>query len=434
MKNLRPNRLSRMALFTLLIAAASIARANIEFNVTTIDDLIDDNTADGQCHTSAGNCSLRAAIMQSNHMANATILLIRIPVGIYLITRPIAEDGYDGEEVGDLDLTSPPGPTQTLVLGAGAGQTIIDGNQLDRVFNVYQDRVVTVDGLTVRNGSTGASGGGVFVNGSLTMTNCTVEGNHARSAGGGISTGLDNGGTVNLLRSTLRSNQAELGGGLAVLKDATLRDSTLEGNVATATGGAIYNAGQLVIANSTISGNVANTDAGGIFSRSDAFLYNTSVINNDADHDRDDIGGISGGVYVYTDSRFVAVNSLFSGNTILDSPTPDNCNGVLELYGKNLFDEIQGCTFTGNGGAAWDFVAGNSIGPLQDNGGPTRTHALRLGSEAIDATNAQGCIDQTGIPMSFDQRGASRVTGLRCDVGAFEYGSIADRIFQNGFD
>jgi hypothetical protein len=238
--------------------------------------------------------------------------------------------------------------------------------------------------------------------------------------------GISNGSTLNVIRSTLRSNRADYGGGIAVFNNVNVRNSTLEGNTATSSGGGFYNNGQLIIVNSTISSNSTNTDGGGIYNRNSAFLYSTSVINNDADHDRDELGGIGGGVYAFATSRFVAVNTLFSGNTILDSPTPDNCNGVLEIYGMNLFDAIDGCTFSGNGGAAWDFVAGNSIGALQDNGGPTLTHALLPGSEAIDAPNIQICIDENGFPLTTDQRGAARTTGLRCDVGAFEYGSIAD--------
>ena len=51
------------------------------------------------------------------------------------------------------------------------------------------------------------------------------------------------------------------------------------------------------------------------------------------------------------------------------------------------------------------------LGPLQDNGGPTPTHALLLGSPAIDASSA--------CPAT-DQRGVTRPQGAGCDIGAFE--------------
>jgi hypothetical protein len=57
------------------------------------------------------------------------------------------------------------------------------------------------------------------------------------------------------------------------------------------------------------------------------------------------------------------------------------------------------------------------LGPLQDNGGPTFTHALLPGSPAIDAGDPS-----FAPPPSFDQRGPGfdRVSGSRIDIGSFE--------------
>jgi hypothetical protein len=86
------------------------------------------------------------------------------------------------------------------------------------------------------------------------------------------------------------------------------------------------------------------------------------------------------------------------------------------------------------GDATRELFSLNTIGPLQDNAGPTPTHALLPGSEAIDSTNVQGCVSQNGAPLTTDQRGAQRIAGMRCDVGAFEYGAVVDRIFNDGFE
>jgi hypothetical protein len=74
----------------------------------------------------------------------------------------------------------------------------------------------------------------------------------------------------------------------------------------------------------------------------------------------------------------------------------------------------------------FDYTVDNPLlAPLADNGGPTRTHALRAGSPAIDAgTNV--------LPLATDQRGRSRTSGLATDIGAFEVQSEA--IFADGFD
>jgi hypothetical protein len=54
------------------------------------------------------------------------------------------------------------------------------------------------------------------------------------------------------------------------------------------------------------------------------------------------------------------------------------------------------------------------LGPLQDNGGPTETHALLPGSPAINQTPGAAC------EVTTDQRGQPRPVGDGCDVGSFE--------------
>lgn len=53
------------------------------------------------------------------------------------------------------------------------------------------------------------------------------------------------------------------------------------------------------------------------------------------------------------------------------------------------------------------------LGELRDSGGPTRTHALRLGSDAVNSAD-----DVLAPPR--DQRGVSRPQGPHADIGAFE--------------
>ena len=60
------------------------------------------------------------------------------------------------------------------------------------------------------------------------------------------------------------------------------------------------------------------------------------------------------------------------------------------------------------------------LGPLQNKGGPTSTHALLAGSPAIDTGNPSGCTDDTGVTLTTDQRGVVRPQRAACDIGAFE--------------
>jgi hypothetical protein len=101
------------------------------------------------------------------------------------------------------------------------------------------------------------------------------------------------------------------------------------------------------------------------------------------------------------------------GNTIVANNMPNDCFGTdITSNGYNLIEDAAGCTFAGD-------TTGNIIGldpilgPLQDNGGPTQTHALLAGSPAIDAVLDNNC-------PSADQRGVSRPQGPYCDIGAFE--------------
>jgi len=59
------------------------------------------------------------------------------------------------------------------------------------------------------------------------------------------------------------------------------------------------------------------------------------------------------------------------------------------------------------------------LGPLQDNGGPTETLALLVGSPAIDAGDPAAVPGVGNTPL-FDQRGLGRVVQGRIDIGSFE--------------
>ncbi|HZY41156.1 MAG TPA: choice-of-anchor Q domain-containing protein, partial [Anaerolineae bacterium] len=432
-----------MAAALLLLAMLTVPHAlalpsTVTFTVDNINDLIDTDTSDGVC--TPGSCSLRAAIMQANKIPapGATII---VPSGIYTLTRPPA--GTDPDYNGDLNLTTPASGNPIIsIIGAGAASTIIDANQIDRVLRIDSGRTVSISGVTIRNGYSPVSdGGGIWNNGSLTVSSSTISGNHA-VRGGGIfdehsltvlnsiisqnmsdhaGGGLLSLGDLNVRNSTIGLNSAGgFGGGIYTGITLTLATSTIYGNHA-GDGGGIFNDGYLTAVNSTIGQNNADTNGGGLYNRALtnglAALYNTTIVDNDADHDRDENGGIGGGVYNPAGPRFIVVNTLIAGNTLVNSPIYDDCDGILEAYGKNLFSELSGCTIPNAGNAGLIFL--NTIGPLQDNGGPTWTHALLAGSAAIDATlDVLGCVNETGALLTTDQRGAPRPVGVRCDVGA----------------
>src|SRR4051812_35563469 len=87
------------------------------FTVTTPLDIVNPND---------GKVSLREAITRANHHAGADTIVL--PARIYKISRSGADNT---NAAGDFDVAG-----STLFQGAGAGATVIDAHQLDRVFDV----------------------------------------------------------------------------------------------------------------------------------------------------------------------------------------------------------------------------------------------------------------------------------------------------------
>jgi hypothetical protein len=129
------------------------------------------------------------------------------------------------------------------------------------------------------------------------------------------------------------------------------------------------------------------------------------------------------GIYVYPGTTFNLRSALVAGNYLFSPPNYSDCSGTLNMYGVNMFWVTTGCTINPVSGSAANLNALTSVGALQYNGGPTLTHALLPGSNAIDGSApVTGCQDAVGNPLATDQRGFSRVVGVRCDIGAFELG------------
>jgi CSLREA domain-containing protein len=275
-------------------------------------------------------------------------------------------------------------------------------------------------------------GGGIGINGStMTLTNSRINDNTAGYSGGGIDAGS---GIMTLTNSRVYSNTVTgSGGGISLsLGTMTIIGSQVSTNTSGFAGGGISNGGALTLVNSTMSGNKAVATGGGInVVIGTTSLYNVTITNNIADSNADDDGD-GGGVYItLTDGTLTATHSIIGGN-VDNSPASNqhpDCSGLLTSQGYNLIEDTTGCTI---GGDTTGNVTGTSpnLGPLQNNGGQTLTHALLAGSPAIDAGNPAGCLDQAGLSLTTDQRDFARpVDGdsngsVICDMGAYEYVSL----------
>ena len=109
------------------------------FTVNSVTDAIDSNLGDTACLSSAGECTLRAAIQESNALSGNDS--ITLPGGNYVLTVPLANPIGESPN-DDLDVLD-----NLTINGAGAGSTFIDGNDATRVMNI------TLDGLLVCDSS-----------------------------------------------------------------------------------------------------------------------------------------------------------------------------------------------------------------------------------------------------------------------------------------
>ena len=71
------------------VTLATAGWAEVLFYVDSTLDQVDDDTADGVCHTAAGTCTLRAAVMQANRTSGAGAIIV-LAAGTYDLTRPAA--------------------------------------------------------------------------------------------------------------------------------------------------------------------------------------------------------------------------------------------------------------------------------------------------------------------------------------------------------
>ncbi len=284
--------------------------------------------------------------------------------------------------------------TGTLTLQNSQVVNNLAGNDGGGIYVDGFSSALVAQNSAISNNDASGRGGGIYnFNGSLTLHNMTVDSNTAVLGGGGI---LNNGGSGDITASAITNNLAGTGITFAV-------------NVF---GGDILNSGgetSLTLANSAISGNMADDDGGGVYNNTASIsLRNVTIADNQALSD-------AGGIDNFGFANFE--NTIIAGNTAVTTPDCRTSFGwPLQSDGHNLTGDSTGCPtdvtdVTVPAAAVFTAV----LGPLQDNGGPTATHALLPGSQAIDAANDAVC-------PAADQRGMPRPFGPACDIGAYEAG------------
>lgn len=215
---------------------------------------------------------------------------------------------------------------------------------------------------------------GLRFDGTAKLASCSVSDN----GGPGIFSDASKSFTIE--RCTISGNQGVDGGGLKLVgRSGILRTNTISGNVATQGGGIYSRLAKVKAESNTITGNTATAEGGGIYC-----------------------------VPADPASRCPSFEASILANNVAPSG-PECAGGSFQSKGYNVIENTSGCDLEDDLGD--QIGIDPMLGPLQDNGGPTLTHALLPGSSAT-----------TEIPFKRlcrpDQRGVLRF--IPCDIGAFE--------------
>lgn len=463
-----------LGLFALTAGAAT-------FTVNSTADIHDGVPGDGVCETAKNNhiCTLRAAIDEANALDGADTIQLQANTTYVLSLTSTLAAGLSADLVISDSVT---------LTGAGPESSIIDGNGTVTARGVlivarcirdikvgpdctYGNVTASISSIAIVHGFAPAFGGAILNDGILSLDHARLSGNTAGSAPNTYGGAISNSGALAITSSIISNNNAGsatgygyggaiYGSGRMTINGSTISDnstlagpdshgyggaiytlgdgssivkSTISGNLATAGGGVFHSGQPMWLINATVSGNLSTGDGGGIYNSAGTLgLYNVTVTENQANADESGFE-VGGGLYNDSEGTLSFANSIVAGNArvIPTAPyptlSPDECGGSISSYGYNIVTGVDTSHCTIDRGVGTEDPL---LGPLQFNGGPTRTHALSASSPAIDNGNPEGCADPLGELLGDDQRGVQRPSGSRCDIGAFEW---VDVIFRNGF-
>ena len=396
-------------------------RPVVEFVVNTTDDLVDAVPGDGVCEASpgAGDCSLRAAVMEANATSEATDVRVVLTADAeYQLTLVDSECGLN--EVNDASTDDLDINRSLTVVGNGArissASTPIDIPGYGafscglRIFENHSGRLDLVNLELAPAGQLWGAGAALYNRSTAVLTDVTASG---RAPSGGVV--FHNLGDLTLVRSTVLSGGLSVSGGSAVWAGILSRNGTL----------VLLDSEVRGVSSFTI-GRFGSTDFDSIHVASGEALIFQSVIRSSSGLAN---GGPIGPVAVKGDAidargpvRIVrstvgtdGAGRDVSGGDLVEvsgSILVGGCPAAIVSLGYNS-DPDGSCL---GDGAATDLVANPT--EFERVGGYV-TWLPVAGSTVIDAIPAgtPGLCD-TSWPT--DHRAAPRPTGLGCDIGAME--------------
>ncbi len=193
------------------------------------------------------------------------------------------------------------------IRGPGASQLVVDGANLNTVFQIDANNAVSISGITIQDGADPSNpdgAGGVNNFGSLIITNCIVSENTATYGGGGI----NNFGTLTAINDTVSNNAALFGGGLANEGTATVIHSLISSDTATNGGGGIANSdapvalATLTVIDTVVLNNTADWGSGIANEGAASVIFSTASDNATT--------GVGGGLFNESNSNGTVVATL----------------------------------------------------------------------------------------------------------------------------
>jgi len=301
------------------------------------------------------------------------------------------------------------------------------------IYHSYQYfQKLTINNSVLSNNTATQNGGAINTNGILEINASTFSNNTALDGGAIYKIGagaFDVTGSTFTLNSTVDDGSAIF---FWMASDASISDTEFTQNSAGDAGSVHSDASSPTLNRVTFDSNTAGFGGGGMAN----YFGSASTVTNSTFTANSALYG--GGMYNYFASSPVLTNLTFSGNAATNSGggmfnywngSSPLLNNVIIANSTSGGDCVQGSDGL-NGASANNLIEdsvntcglvngsnGNitgqdpNLGPLANNGGATRTHALVSPSPAIDAG--------VGCPAT-DQRGIPRPQGAGCDIGAYE--------------
>jgi predicted outer membrane repeat protein len=343
----------------------------------------------GKCASvNNGSCTLRAAVEAADELGGPST--ITLPAGVYKFalkadTSTTANapwnHGWSDPTTGDLDVNALDNGASITINGAGSVSTVINANEIDRVFSVEYNAQgnstyggLTLSGVTLQNGSPAdysdpryqssdgsEYGGAIFSDGALTISGDVVMvGNGVGDYGGAIYLYKDAGSTASIMGAQFLKNFSDYEGGV-IWDDSpngvSISKSVFDNNAVDEYGGAVYLSsngnmtvdhttfsqnnseyyggafywdgdGTLTVTNSTFAQNTAAYYEGGAIddeSSSGMSFSNTRFFGNSSGYDE-------GGGVLYADNSSGCSNTYRFTNDQLDYNSAQEYGGAILLY------------------------------------------------------------------------------------------------------